>query len=55
VEPPTHYDHWFNRLTAQGASTQDAVLAVINRYLDGKSGTADSPSERDAALWSSAF
>ena len=53
MEPLSHYDQWFNKLTAQGTSAQDAVVVILHRYLDGKSGTAVSANERDTALWSS--
>lgn len=51
----SHYDKWFLKLTGQGASHEEAAVAVIHRYLDGKSSTGTSPAGRDAALWTSAF
>ena len=53
AEPPTLYDLWFKALTGQGASPEQAVITVVHRYLDGKSGTKNSQAEIDAAFWSS--
>lgn len=55
AEPPTLYDLWFKALTGQGASPEQAVITVVHRYLDGKSGTKNSQAEIDAAFWSSTF
>jgi hypothetical protein len=55
TETPTLYESWFDKLTGQGASPAQAVITVIHRYLDGRSGTKTSPVEIDAAFWSSAF
>ena len=55
TETPTLYEQWFEKLTSQGASPAQAVIAVIHRYLDGRSGTKTSTVEIDAAFWSSAF
>ena len=51
----SHYDKWFMKLTGQGTSHEEAAVAVIHRYLDGKPSTGISPAGRDAALWTSAF
>lgn len=51
----SHYDKWFLKLTGQGASHEEAAVAVIHRYLDGKSSTGTTPAGKDAALWTSAF
>lgn len=51
----SHYDKWFFKLTEQGASHEEAAVAVIHRYLDGKPSASAYPAGRDAALWSSAF
>lgn len=55
ADSPSHYDSWFAKLTDFGASDQDAAVAVIHRYLDGKPTVGYSQRERDAALWSSTF
>jgi hypothetical protein len=55
TEAPTLYEQWFDKLTGQGASPAQAVITVIHRYLDGRSGTKTSTVEIDAAFWSSAF
>lgn len=54
-EADSHYDKWFVKLTGQGSSHEEAAVAVIHRYLDGKPSTGTSTAERDAALWTSTF
>jgi len=55
AESPSNYDAWYCKLSGTGASPQDAAVAVIHRYLDGKPGGEFSQGERDAAVWSSTF
>lgn len=55
LDADSPYDKWFLKLTAQGTSHEEAAVAVIHRYLDGKPSTGTSTVERDAALWTSTF
>lgn len=55
LDAHSHYDKWFVKLTGRGTSHEEAAVAVIHRYLDGKPSTGTSTAERDAALWTSSF
>ncbi len=51
----SHYDKWFIKLTGHGASHEDAAVAVIHRYLDGKPSADTITAGRDTAFWTSGF